>query len=109
MQVTTSGPFKFVSVWLGSDGIQPLILAFGRQRWMYVCEFEASTVYRAISRTAKATQRNPISNNNNKARVYKKRFICMWEPEILALGKVRNDECHNFGLHKSFRSARATG
>jgi hypothetical protein len=33
-----------------------------------ISEFEASLVYRVSSRTAKATQRNPVSkkNNNNK-------------------------------------------
>jgi hypothetical protein len=33
----------------------------GRQRQADICEFEASLVYRASSRTAKATQRNPVS------------------------------------------------
>jgi hypothetical protein len=31
-----------------------------------LCEFEASLVYRASSRTARATQRNPVSTNQNK-------------------------------------------
>jgi hypothetical protein len=35
--------------------------ARGRQ----IAEFEASLVYKASSRTATATQRNPVSNNNN--------------------------------------------
>jgi hypothetical protein len=34
----------------------------GRQ----ISEFEASLVYRVNSRTAKATQRNPVSKNKNK-------------------------------------------
>jgi hypothetical protein len=39
----------------------------GRGRW--ISEFEASLVYRVSSRTARATQRNPVSKNkkqNNK-------------------------------------------
>jgi hypothetical protein len=37
----------------------------GRGRW--ISEFEASLVYRVSSRTARATQRNPVlKNNNNK-------------------------------------------
>jgi hypothetical protein len=35
----------------------------GRGRW--ISEFEASLVYRVSSRTAKATQRNPVSKNKN--------------------------------------------
>ena len=34
---------------------------------MDLCEFEASLVYRASSRTAKATQRNPVSKTNKIA------------------------------------------
>jgi hypothetical protein len=40
-------------------------------RW--ISEFEASLVYKVSSRTAKATQRNPVSknpnNNNNKIKI----------------------------------------
>ena len=39
----------------------PLIPALGRQRQVDLCEFEASLVYRVSSRTARATQRNPVS------------------------------------------------
>jgi hypothetical protein len=44
----------------------------GRGRW--ISEFEASLVYRVSSRTAKATQRNPLSKeqNKNKKRAKKK-------------------------------------
>ena len=35
----------------------PLVPALGRQRH---CEFKASLVYRASSRTARAAQRNPV-------------------------------------------------
>jgi hypothetical protein len=31
-----------------------------------LCELEASIIYRVSSRTARATQRNPISKNKNK-------------------------------------------
>jgi hypothetical protein len=41
----------------------PLIPALGRQADFY--DFEANLVYRVSSRTARATQRNPVSNNNN--------------------------------------------
>ena len=37
-----------------------LIPALGRQRQADFCEFEASLVYRASSKTARATQRNPV-------------------------------------------------
>jgi hypothetical protein len=43
----------------------PLIPALGRQRQV-ISEFEASLVYRMSSRTARATQRNPISDKTNK-------------------------------------------
>jgi hypothetical protein len=36
----------------------------GRGRW--ISEFEASLVYRVSSRTARASQRNPVSKNKNK-------------------------------------------
>jgi hypothetical protein len=38
----------------------------GRGRW--ISEFEASLVYRVSSRTARATQRNPVSKNKNKTK-----------------------------------------
>jgi hypothetical protein len=47
----------------------PLIPAFGRPRQVDLCEFGDSLVYRVSSRTARATQRDPVSktnNNNNK-------------------------------------------
>jgi hypothetical protein len=45
-----------------------LIPTFGRQRQRQVdlCEFEDSRVYRVSSRTAWATQRNPVSKNKAK-------------------------------------------
>jgi hypothetical protein len=42
----------------------PLIPALGRQR-QGISEFEASLVYKVSSRTARATQRNPVSKNKN--------------------------------------------
>jgi hypothetical protein len=36
----------------------------GRGRW--ISEFKASLVYRVSSRTARATQRNPVSKNKTK-------------------------------------------
>jgi hypothetical protein len=36
----------------------------GRDRW--ISEFEASLVYKVSSRTARATQSNPVSKNKNK-------------------------------------------
>jgi hypothetical protein len=36
----------------------------GRGRW--ISEFEASLVYRVSSRTAKATQKNPVSKTKTK-------------------------------------------
>jgi hypothetical protein len=35
----------------------------GRGRW--ISEFKASLVYKVSSRTARATQKNPVSENNN--------------------------------------------
>jgi hypothetical protein len=60
----------------GSDGtrLQSQHLG-GRGRW--ISEFEASLVYRVSSRTARATQRNPVSKNNNKTttKMHTKRHI----------------------------------
>ena len=44
----------------------PLVPALGRQRQVGLCEFKAIMVYRASSRTARATQRNPVSKNLKK-------------------------------------------
>jgi hypothetical protein len=38
--------------------------AFNPSTWE-ISEFEASLVYKVISRTAKATQRNPVSNHHH--------------------------------------------
>jgi hypothetical protein len=42
----------------------------GRGRW--ISEFEASLVYKVSSRTARATQRNPVSKNPKKTPKNKK-------------------------------------
>jgi hypothetical protein len=47
----------------------------GRGRW--ISEFEASLVYRVSSRTARATQRNPVSKNKQtKKPKNKKKGMC---------------------------------
>jgi hypothetical protein len=40
---------------------------------MRISEFEASLVYRVSSRTARATQRNPVSKKQNKTKKKKKK------------------------------------
>jgi hypothetical protein len=42
----------------------------GRGRW--ISEFQASLVYRVSSRTARATQRNPVSKNQKTKKPKKK-------------------------------------
>jgi hypothetical protein len=44
-----------------------------RSRW--ISELEASLVYRVSSRTARATQRNPVSKNQKKKKKKKNPFI----------------------------------
>jgi hypothetical protein len=46
---------------MGGGGAHLEILVLGRQRRADLGEFEASLVYRVCSRTARATQRNPVS------------------------------------------------
>ena len=43
-----------------------LVPALGRPRQTDLCEFEASLVYRTSSRSARATQRNPVSRKKKK-------------------------------------------
>jgi hypothetical protein len=43
----------------------PLIPACWRQRHTDLCKFKASLVYRASSRTARDTQRNPVSKKRS--------------------------------------------
>jgi hypothetical protein len=45
----------------------------GRGRW--ISEFEASLVYKVRSRTARVTQRNPVSKTKKKKQTNKKRIV----------------------------------
>lgn len=45
----------------------PLSLALKRQRWVYFCEFEASLVFIASSRTPRTTWKDPVSKNKKEA------------------------------------------
>jgi hypothetical protein len=52
---------------------------------MQISEFEASLVYRVSSRTAKATQRNPVSKNKkqtNKQKIQQKEALGQERPLI---------------------------
>ena len=44
----------------------PLIPAFGKQKQEDLCEFKASFVYKASSRTTRDAQRNPVSKKKKK-------------------------------------------
>jgi hypothetical protein len=44
-------------------------VALWKQRQENLCEFQASLVYRASSKTARATQRNPVSKKEVKTEV----------------------------------------
>ena len=46
--------------------VHDLIPERGKQKKVNLCEFEASLVYRMRSRTARATQRKPVSKSRNK-------------------------------------------
>ena len=43
-----------------------MISTLGRQRQMDIYKFKANLIYRASSRTTKATQRDPVLKNKNK-------------------------------------------
>jgi hypothetical protein len=58
----------------------------GRSR--QISEFEASLVYRVWSRTARATQRNPVSKNKNQAKKKKKKKNLKRDKESLGCGSV---------------------
>jgi hypothetical protein len=51
----------------------PLIPALGRQRQARISEFKASLVFTVSSRTARATQRNPVSKNKKQTKKKKKK------------------------------------
>jgi hypothetical protein len=48
------------------------------RRGTWISEFKASLVYRVSSRTARATQRNPVSKNKTKQK--KKLILAAWKP-----------------------------
>jgi hypothetical protein len=45
----------------------------GRGRGRRISEFEASLVYKVSSRTARATQRNPVSKNKKQSKTKQKK------------------------------------
>ena len=58
-----------IRMWVQRWWHTPLIPALRRQRQMELCEFKASLVYRARSRTLRAfTQRNPVKGEGNVGR-----------------------------------------
>jgi hypothetical protein len=77
----------------------------GRGRW--ISEFEASLVYRVSSRTARATQRNPVlKNQKTKKQKQKKNPGCAawWQmPFNPALRKQRQVELYNFQASLIYR------
>ena len=60
------------------SGTHLLIPEFRRQRQVNLCELEASLVYRASSRTARATQRNLVLQSNKQTKG-KKTIVLMRE------------------------------
>jgi hypothetical protein len=70
----------------------PLIPALRRQRQVDLCEFEASLVYTASSRTARVTQRNSVLEKN-KTQKQTNENKC-----ILALRFVHHDQCNFYFL-----------
>ena len=52
---------NFKAIRIEREGAALLIPAHLRQKQADLCEFEACLVYRVSSRTARATQRNPVS------------------------------------------------
>jgi hypothetical protein len=81
-----------------------------------VSEFEASLVYRVSSRTARATQRNPVSknqNNNNNKLVFKTKVGQWWcTPLFPAQGRQRQADICELEVslvdRENSRTARAT-
>jgi hypothetical protein len=64
----------------------------GRDR--QISEFEASLVYRVSSRTARATQRNPVWKNKNKRKENKRqgrKIVTTEDQEIWEISSPRND------------------
>jgi hypothetical protein len=75
--------FKF---WAGSGGMS-LTLALGRQRLVDLYESEASLVYKASSRTAKATDRESYLEKRRKKKIRKFRHRINME-NIMLNGRV---------------------
>ena len=73
LEVRASSEKRFIA---GQWWHRPLIPALRRQRWVGLCEFKASLVYRASLRTAKTTQRNSVSKNKKRKRFLLHLFIC---------------------------------
>jgi hypothetical protein len=80
----------------------------GRGRW--ISEFEASLVYRVSSRTARATQRNPVSKKHKKKKrkekkrkekkrkeKKRKKKFCM-----CTLSQLHNELCHAEAMGRDF-------
>jgi hypothetical protein len=80
----------------------------GRGRGRWISEFEASLVYKVSSRTARATQRNPVSKKQNKTnktkqkqkqnnkKITKKKKKRTWQREEgLCLAESGSIGCHH--------------
>jgi hypothetical protein len=59
----------------------------GRSR--QISEFEVSLVYRVSSRTARATQRNPVLKNKNQNKT--KSQVCLYASVTLVLWEVQTE------------------
>jgi hypothetical protein len=59
----------------------------GRGRW--ISEFEVSLVYKVSSRTARATQRNPVSKNQKREKS-EKAVVLRDSPRWKGYGNFRN-------------------
>jgi hypothetical protein len=71
----------------------PLIPALGRQRQTdWISEFKASLVYRVSSRTARATQRNPVSK---KKKIHYRQY-CQILRFYLAVGNPHSKHMLSF-------------
>jgi hypothetical protein len=57
---------------------EPGVVAHSGGRGRRISEFEASLVYRASSRTARATQRNPVSKNQKKKKKILHVLACIY-------------------------------
>jgi hypothetical protein len=59
----------------------------GRGRW--ISEFKANLVYKVSSRTARATQRNPVSKNKNKNKQTKNNLMSFLTQQYLPCNRKR--------------------